>query len=598
MHKPQSHIHYQVKVLSIAGHILQVKLTIDKPEKSGQILSLPAWIPGSYMIRDFAKNIITLNAEDDYGQQIIINKLDKQSWQLASCPTRIHVYYQVYAFDLSVRGAYVNDEYAFFNGTNMFLAVEGQTDQPSSIELIKPEDNALGHWQVATTMPSTQPLSHSFGEYWAKNYDELIDHPVLLGEFNTIKFNTSGVEFELILAGGHQADTQRLKQDLTKVCKHQIGFFNDNPPITHYQFITLLTDNAFGGLEHISSTALMFSRKDLPSPYQKQKMTDGYQLFLSLCSHEFLHTWHVKRIKPEALFAATLDSEKYTEQLWIYEGFTSYYDDLSLLRSGLVTEAEYLKVMAKNLTRLVRNQGRLKQSITESSFDAWTKFYKQDEGAINNIVSYYNKGAVLAMCLDLSIRLGSDQKSSLDDVMRYLWQAHGKTNIPTNNQVIDKILKEQLGLDLSEFLSSALYSTAELPFENLLNKYGVKVNYSAKASIDDKGGDTNSEPFLFDFGAQVTDKEVGVVINQVTEHSSAYKAGLQVGDVLIALNNWQVSKTEIKHILNNLRVEQTVELIVLRDKKVKKLIFTVNPVITDSISLKIFDQELASSWLK
>ncbi|MGJ8682544.1 M61 family metallopeptidase [Paraglaciecola sp.] len=597
MQKSKSNVHYQVSVKSITSHEFNVTLSIENPDKTGQLLSLPAWIPGSYMIRDFAKNIIQISAFNAAGEILNITKQDKQTWRVSPCIGKLTIEYQVYAYDLSVRGAYINDEYAFFNGTNMFLAVEGQTSQPCSVELIKPKENTLSHWKVATTLTSNKHLSHEFGHYWAKHYDELIDHPVLLGEFDIVPFETSGVKFELILAGGHQADTNRIKSDLTKICQHQIEFFKDSPPIGHYQFITLLTDNAFGGLEHISSTALMYSRKDLPSLYQKENMTDGYQTFLSLCSHEFLHTWHVKRTKPEELFEAKLDCEKYTEQLWIYEGFTSYYDDLSLLRCGVVKQEEYLNVMAKNLTRLVRNKGRFKQSITESSYDAWTKFYKQDESSINNIVSYYNKGAVLAMCLDLLIKQKTDNKQTLDDVMRYLWAQYGKLGIPTHKLSVQKIVADDLNIDLSDFFELALYTTQELPFEKLLSQFGINVNYSARDKLGDKGGSISTTPFMFDFGAQLKDKDIGVEVLQVTQPSASFNAGLQVKDVIIAINNWQISTDNLKYIINNLELKQQVPLTILRDKKLKNLSFTAERVVLDSIHLSVNDVEKCQSWL-
>jgi predicted metalloprotease with PDZ domain len=265
MHTQQSPIHYHVNVSSIAGHIFDVSLRIENPDINGQILTLPAWIPGSYMIRDFAKNIITISAEDDVGQEVSIQKSDKQTWKVQAVTTGLNIKYQIYAFDLSVRGAYINDEMAFFNGTNMFLAVVGQTEQPCTLTLEKPIQPHLSHWKVATTMPTQMQSKHAFGKYWANHYDELIDHPVLLGEFDILPFSVMGIEFELILAGGHQADVMRITKDLTKVCQHHIKFFADTPPVKRYQFMTLLTDNAFGGLEHMSSTALMFSRNDLPS---------------------------------------------------------------------------------------------------------------------------------------------------------------------------------------------------------------------------------------------------------------------------------------------------------------------------------------------
>tara|TARA_R110002153_G_scaffold6556_30_gene30204 strand:+ start:8907 stop:10745 length:1839 start_codon:yes stop_codon:yes gene_type:complete len=596
--QPQSLlIQYNVNVSSIAGHTFDVSLRIESPDKNGQILTLPAWIPGSYMIRDFAKNIIKISAQDDKGQTVSLLKLDKQTWQAAIVSSALTIQYQIYAFDLSVRGAYINDEMAFFNGTNMFLAVAGQTDKPCGLTLQKPIQAGLSHWQVTTTMPTNMQAPHTFGEYWAHHYEELIDHPVLLGEFDILPLSACGVDFELILAGGHQADVKRITKDLTKVCQHHIEFFGDAPPIKRYQFITLLTDNAFGGLEHISSTALMYSRNDLPSLSDAKQMTDGYQVFLSLCSHEFFHTWHVKRIKPQELFAAALDQERYTEQLWIYEGFTSYYDDFSLLRCGIITQSEYLKVVGQNLTRLLRNKGRFKQSITESSFDAWTKFYKQDESAVNNIVSYYNKGAVLAMCLDLLIKNKSNGNYSLDDVMQLLWNQHGKLAIPTPVDIVQNIVKKQLHLDLNDFFRSALYSTEELPFNELLQQFGVKCQFFPRENLDDKGGVKTTSQIRIDFGAQIKARDIGIQIIQVTEQTAAYESGLQVGDVLIAIDKWEINKENLVAQLNCLVIGQTVQLSVLRDKKLKQLTFKATAASNDTIALEIMDQELCNTWL-
>ena len=597
MHTHQAPIHYCVNVSSIAGHIFDVSLRIENPDTNGQILTLPAWIPGSYMIRDFAKNIVTISAKDDNGLEINVQKSDKQTWKVKAVNTALNIKYQVYAFDLSVRGAYINDEIAFFNGTNMFLAVVGQTDQPCTLTLEKPTLPELCHWRVASSMPTKNQNKHTFGDYCAEHYEELIDHPVLLGEFDILPFSVADVDFELILAGGHQADVKRITKDLTKICQHHVEFFADKPPVKCYQFITLLTDNAFGGLEHISSTALMFSRNDLPNLSNPLKMTDGYQVFLSLCSHEFFHTWHVKRIKPQELFDAPLDQEQYTEQLWIYEGFTSYYDDFSLLRCSVISQQEYLKVVGQNLTRLIRNKGRFKQTITESSFDAWTKFYKQDESAVNNIVSYYNKGAVLAMCLDLLIKHKSNGDYSLDDVMRYLWNQHGKLHIPTPIDVVQTIVKAQLNLDLHDFFQSALYSTKELPFNKLLNKFGVKCHFLPRENLDDKGGVITTSSIKIDFGAQIKAREIGVQIIQVTENTAAYESGLQVGDILIAINKWVVSKENLIAQINFLSLGQTVQLSVLRDKKLKQLTFIADEAQNDTIALEIIDQTLCNKWL-
>lgn len=597
MSKPAICIHYHVEVSSIAGHLFDITLNITRPDKNGQLLTLPAWIPGSYMIRDFAKNIVSFSAKDETGQTLTIQKQDKQTWLVQKAKGALTIQYQVYAYDLSVRGAYINDELAFFNGTNMFLEVHGQSERPCTLSIAHPKLVGCSDWQVATTMPTDMTEPHQFGDYWASNYAELIDHPVLLGNFDIVPFKTMDVEFELILAGGHQADVERIATDLTKICQHHISFFADSAPIKRYQFITLLTDSAFGGLEHISSTALMYSRNDLPDKSQPGKMTEGYRNFLSLCSHEFFHTWHVKRIKPQELFNASLDTEQYSEQLWIYEGFTSYYDDFSLLRCGVIEQQEYLKVLGQNLTRLMRNKGRLKQSITQSSFDAWTKFYKQDESAINNIVSYYNKGAVLAMCLDLLIRHQSHAKYNLQDVMQRLWQQYGRVNIPTPTDVIQQITQQQLNLDLTDFLQQALYTTDELPFVQLLSQFGVQVNQSKRETNEDRGGEATNAPIHMEFGAQFKAREIGIEITQVSEGTAAFLSGLMVGDIVISMDSWQLSKDRLKPILNNLTVGQKIGLCLLRDKKLKTLEFIAAEAQPDNWSLEVLNAALCAQWL-
>ncbi|MFT4938708.1 MAG: putative metalloprotease with PDZ domain [Paraglaciecola sp.] len=591
-------ISYKVNIHSIPGHAFAVQLHINIPSQTGHVLTLPAWIPGSYMIRDFAKNISQFHVQSDNGESLSFEKTDKQTWKIQPHNGSIVIQYLVYAFDLSVRSAYIDDEFGFFNGTSLFMLVEGQSNSPCLVELVKPVDGITDNWRVATTLTLDKDTQHhEFGHYQACNYAELIDHPVLLGNYDIIPFRTSGVNFELILAGGHNSDTHRLAADLSKICEHHIQFFADTPPIERYLFLTMLSGDGFGGLEHISSTALLYDRDDLPSIADKQSMTDGYRTFLSLCSHEFFHTWQVKRIKPIELFNAPLSSECYTEQLWIYEGFTSYYDDLSLTRCTLIPAESYLELVGQNLTRLHRNQGRFKQTVSESSFEAWTKFYQQDASAINNIVSYYNKGAVIAMCLDLLIRQHSQNKQSLDDVMRYLWTQHGKTKLATHKDVIDQILKKEMKLDLSEFLNSAVYTCEELQFVDLLKTVGLEVKFRARTNQKDKGGKASEKNLLNDFGATVTALETGVKIIQVVENTAAFKAGLQINDQLIAINNWQVSMEKLSTQLDRYAVGESISIHIIRNQKLKSLNFVIQAAAKDTIYVEINDQVKARKWL-
>ncbi|MFQ3236723.1 MAG: putative metalloprotease with PDZ domain, partial [Paraglaciecola sp.] len=573
MHKLPSTLQYQVEIHSISGHTLGVTLDIDQPCTTGQKLSLAAWIPGSYMIRDFAKNIIQISAYSADGQSLTVHKNDKLSWLIAPHSGPIKIHYTVYAFDLSVRSAYLDDEFCFFNGTSMFLAVEGQRDKQCRVILPPPSQSSCKNWRIATTLPlAGKTQHHKFGQYQASNYNELIDHPILMGLYDIVPFKaTSGTEndpldcqFELILAGGHQGDTDRMAKDLGKICQHHFDLFADKTPIERYLFITMLTGDGFGGLEHNASTALLFNRHDLPLKTQWAEMPDGYRTFLSLCSHEFLHTWHVKRSKPIELVDPALSEETYTEQLWIYEGFTSYYDDFSLQRCGVITTASYLEVVAQTLTRLLRNQGRFKQSVTESSFDAWTKFYQQDASAINNIVSYYNKGAVIALCLDLHIRSHTEGHASLDDVMRYLWHHHGKTGIGTNKHVIHTILSEHMQLPLDEFLNKALYTTDDLPVDKLLSQFGIHCAYRPRSNAADVGGKATSNTIKHDFGANIKALDTGVKISQVVENTPAFNSGLQVDDHLLSINHWQVNNNNLHLILDNIECGQVVPLHILR----------------------------------
>lgn len=598
MNSVTSTIRYSVSLGSVTSHIIKVKLDISEPDRHGQKLTLPAWIPGSYMIRDFCKNIIQLNVKNKDGAQLNYHKTNKQTWQIEPHSGPLSIEYSVYAFDLSVRSAYLNDEFAFFNGTSLFLAVEGQTNEKCYVELNKPGFDCAKHWRVATSLPcASNTQVHEFGEYQAENYAELIDHPVVYSHFDLVQFTVEDVKFELVLVGGHNADTNRITADLEKICQHHFDLFEKPIPFERYLFITLLSHSGFGGLEHKFSTALMYSRDQLPSLNEGIEPSEDYRTFLSLCSHELFHAWHVKRIQPLELQNASLQKEAYTEQLWIYEGFTSYFDDASLARCKVINTESYLEIVGQNLTRLLRNGGRMKQTITESSYDAWTKFYQQDASAINNIVSYYNKGAIVAMCLDLTIRLESQGKYSLDNVMKYLWNLHGKTGLGTDKFVIQQILDNKLNLDLDDFLDSALYSTDELPYETLLNKFGITVKKRARISQSDKGGKAQPNCSKHAFGATVSAMDTGVKITQVSEKSPACIAGLQVGDQLITIDSWQVTSEQLQSRIDKCFIGTNVEIVCLRDRKLKILTMPIMPAPADTIYLEIADLDKFNKWM-
>ena len=412
---------YTIQAVQPAAHLFEVSLRLAEPDPAGQVFSLPAWIPGSYMIREFARNIVSLSAEAG-GKAVPATKLDKHSWRLpAGIQGPVTLRYTVYAWDLSVRSAHLDQTHGFFNGTSVFLAAHGHEDAPHRVNIRPPKGLEDARWRVATSLPEAvgekgAAERYGFGLYRADSYDDLIDHPVEMGTFTLGEFEACGVPHAVAITGRHDCDMGRLLADLKPVCERQIRLFGEPAPMSRYVFLTTAVGDGYGGLEHRASTALLCSRADLPH-VGMDEATDGYRQFLGLCSHEYFHTWNVKRIKPAAFVPYRLAEESYTRLLWAFEGFTSYYDDLMLVRSQRIGLDDYLGLLAKTITQVHKGSGRHKQSVAESSFEAWTKYYRQDENSPNAIVSYYTKGALVALLLDLRLRAESHGARSLDTLM-------------------------------------------------------------------------------------------------------------------------------------------------------------------------------------
>lgn len=596
MSKFESPVQYQFQVNSVSKHLFSITLSVHTEALSEINLRLPAWIPGSYMIRDFSKNIVNIAAESEGAEQLSLQQLDKQTWKITGCGELTVIRYQVYAFDLSIRAAFLDGEFGFANGTSVFLQVDEFKDAECSV-FVNPVTEKPD-WKLYTSMRDQKVTEKGYGYYKADNYADLIEHPFAFADADEITFHTSGVDFTMIMVGGHNADLGRIKKDLKSICDHHFKLFEKGLDIKEYLFITLLTDADYGGLEHTHSTALLFSRQDLPAVTQKGVMTEGYRSFLGLCSHELFHTWHVKRIKPQVYLKPDLSQETYSEQLWIYEGFTSYYDDLSLLRSDIITTESYLELLGQGLTRLHRTQGRLCQTITQSSFEAWSKFYKQDENAPNAIVSYYNKGAILAMCLDLKIRIESRGTYTLDSVMRFLWKHYGIGLKGTPDNVIHTVLKEGLGLELDDFLNSALYTTEELPAEELLAEFGVKAHYRPRNGKKDLGGKSAKlDNQSIDLGFLYAAESGALTVKQVMNGRSGEKAGLQKGDRLIALNGWELKGKVLEIELSMFTPGSQVSLSYFRRGKLLSTQLEIIEAPKDTIYLTVEDKDKAKVWL-
>ncbi len=581
-------ISYHLSVLSISEHLFSVNIHIPENQFDSLTLKLPAWIPGSYMIRDFAKNIHRLTASSVDEKKLQLEQIDKQTWSVANNKQAVKIEYVVYAFDLSVRSAYLSDEYGFINGTSAFLNVV-EFDS-AKCKLTIERTSLPDAWEIATSLPVQNKL------FMAENYDELIDHPILIGALEQQSFDVSGTKFHLVFTGRTETEIAKICEDLIPICEHHIELFG-SIPCKEYWFLTLLADDGFGGLEHRASTALLFPRFHLPMKHEFSNRSEQYQQFLSLCSHELLHTWHVKKSRPELMLKPDLSSEVYTNQLWIYEGFTSLYDDLSLARCKLITPKRYAQILSEAITRLLRTPGRHHQTVAESSFNAWHKFYKQDAGSVNHIVSYYNKGAVIALCLDITLRQLSDNQVSLDKVTTDIWHQFGKDELGTNDEVVIEICKQNYGIDIKPFLDIAVHTTMDLPLQTLLDSIGLKLTMRARQSASDKGGLVENTQTSKEFGAVYKASDSGLLIQSVTSESAAANAGIHVNDKLISFDGWQVTADNFPRLLNAKESGSTANIHLFRAGRLLRVKMQIRLAPLDTASIEIHDSATFEAWI-
>ena len=555
---------YTIKPKNPGAHLFEVTLTVVSPDPDGQCFSLPTWIPGSYLVRDFVRHIVTLKAFSG-DTPVAVEKTGKSEWRCESCSGSLRLEYEVYAWDLSVRGAHLDTTHGFFNGTSMFVCVTGREDHACTVEIQPPDGPAYADWRVATAMSRAGAPEWGFGCYTAQDYDELIDHPVEMGVFDLYEWEACDVPHAMAITGRHDTDGERLATDLIQICEHHIRFFGVPAPMDRYLFLTTALGDGYGGLEHRASSALMCKRSELPRAGMMATDKD-YRRFLGLCSHEYFHTWNVKRIKPEAFTPYDLSRETPTELMWVFEGITSYYDDLALLRSGLISRKGYLELVAETITRVMSGAGRSKQSLAESSFDAWTKFYKQDENSPNAIVSYYQKGSLVALALDLMIRRDTQDKWSLDDVMRELWQRHGKTGHGVAEEGLEQLVLDVTGLDFSGFFDTAIRGTDDLPLTELLSDVGIELCLRAAISETDTGGKPMPDDKKIPVYLGIKTRAISGLrrIDQVFDASGAQDAGVSAGDILVAIDGIRVTAKNYPDLLHRLETGSRVAVAVFR----------------------------------
>jgi predicted metalloprotease with PDZ domain len=588
-------VHYSIDASDVNAHLYRVTLTIAKPAKN-QCVSLPVWIPGSYMVREFAKHLQNLAALQG-GKAVACQQLDKCTWQTTNTAGKpLVLSYEVYAFDNSVRTAWLDAQRGFFNPTSLCLQVQGLEHQPHHVHLETSKNRA--NWSIETSGRSLKINPKGFGTYSFANYDELADTPFELGDFWRGQFTARGVQHRFVVAGALPSfDGKRLLADTQKIVETEMALWHGTaakagkPPFEHYVFMLNAVDDGYGGLEHRASTALICNRRDLPRQ-GVHKSSDGYITLLGLISHEYFHTWNVKRLRPAEFARYDYGQEQYTQLLWFFEGFTSYYDDLLLRRAGLIDSAQYLKLLNKTINQVMQTPGAKVQSVAQSSFDAWVKYYRQDENTPNTTVSYYTKGSLVALCFDLTLR--SEGKTTLDAVMRALW-VRCKAG-PMDEADFVAVLQQQGGRSFANEMAQWVHGTQDLPLNALLQQHGVGI-------LEDK-------PQLAQrLGLRVTETSASVQIKVVLRGGAAEQAGFCVGDEWLAVGTprnamWRLGKLDdvMLYLPAQSKKSNTVTLqaLVSRDKRLRTLVLNVPDAERPDLAtwvLRVGDAARVDAWL-
>jgi predicted metalloprotease with PDZ domain len=569
-------IQYSVWPADLNGHHFHVKLHIANPDPRGQVLQMPAWIPGSYLIRDFSKQVESIEAYSITGtrKKIALDRIDNDHWRLPAINGPIEIITTVYAFDSSVRAAYLDTERAFFNASSLCLAVQGQEHLPCSLAITPPELAFADHWTVQTTLRVVKTDERGFGFYLAKNYDDLLDHPVAMGEFQIVHWKSNGIAHRMAIQGcNHIVDTKRLSEDLQAICNSTINLFEPKTkraPFEEYLFLVNAVLSGYGGLEHRNSTALLCRRDQIP---QENILFEesAYREFLGLCSHEYFHAWLVKRIQPKAFQPYDLSKRNHTRLLWVFEGFTSYYDDLQLLRSKRIDLKTYLRLVADNWNSILRGPGRHKQSLADSSFDAWTKYYQADENTPNAVVSYYGKGALLALGLDLQIRAFSKNKCSLDDLMRLLWRKHSKEGITENglDDLIFELLGNGFGKIWNEMKIRYIFGVEDIPLQKWINSNLISVKRKSLSTL---------EKIKLQFGIRHTDANGWLKVTHVLDGGLAQAAGLAPGDLLASIDGQRLTSVRLDRVLGSLSENTHTHITFYRDDLEYERMVSLSPI--------------------
>ena len=566
---------YQVAMSAPVSHLFEITLLVSDWQSDTLDLKMPVWTPGSYLVREYARHIQDFSAENSAGQILISQKLSKNHWQVTTANnSELKISYRVYANDLTVRTNHLDSTHGYFNGAALFFFIPGWEKMPIQIEIMPPPD-----WQVTTTLPAIPNIANTF---IAPDFDTLVDTPVEIGTQEIHHFEVMGKPHSWAIWSQGNIQPEQTIADTKKIIETEAAMFG-GLPYEQYLFLLHLSGSGYGGLEHKDSCTLNYPRFGF-------RNRDKYERFIQLVAHEFFHLWNVKRIRPKALEQFDYEAENYTTSLWFCEGTTSYYDQLIPLRAGIYNRQTYLKHLSKDINKYLNIPGRQVQPLGESSYDAWIKLYRRDAYSDNNQISYYLKGQLVSLLLDLLIRNKHHNQRSLDDVMRIMWERFGQAEIGFSETQLREVIGEVAAENLADFFNCYIETTAELPFNDYLEPFGLYL----------KATDNKAIPYL---GIKVQSLNNQEIIQFVATESPAALAGIDAKDELLAINGIKVNSNNLAERLQNYQPQDTIQVTIFHQDELRTLPVTLAEPQPSNYELMIQDklsnqqQQNLSAWL-
>ncbi|PZD74105.1 hypothetical protein C1752_01155 [Acaryochloris thomasi RCC1774] len=569
-------IHYQVEMPNPASHLFDVMLTIQNQNSAILDLKLPVWTPGSYLVREYAKHLQTFRAEDDQGQALSWRKVSKNHWQIESGDvTQLKVCYQVFAHELTVRTNHLDASHGFFNPGAVLMYIPGFEEAETTLAVTPPAG-----WTVTTALPPVEGKPNTFV---ADTFDTLVDSPVEIGAHSLYDFDVLGKPHQWVIWGKGNFDIDRIIVDTQKIVEVEAKIFG-GLPYDRYFFLLHLSAGGYGGLEHKFCTTLLFPRFNF-------RTTENYNKFMCLVAHEFFHLWNVKRIRPKALETFDYDQENYTDCLWFCEGVTSFYDLAIPMRAGIYDAQNYLKLISDSITRLQAIPGRRVQSLSESSFDTWIKLYRPDANSKNAQVSYYLKGELVSLLLDLLIRRESGNMRSQDQVMQQMWQQFGQSETGYTHAQLKSVVESVAGIDLTDFWEKYIEGTVELPYDEFLNPFGLGVKVETAE---------DAPPYL---GIELKSETGTAMVKTVFCDSPAHDAGIAPDDQILAIDGFRVRANQLNDRLLNYQPNEQIQVTVFHDEELRTYSVTLTESRPTAYKIQPLDnltqaqQDLGERWL-